>query len=55
MNMKKKMISLLLVLALVVGICPAAFAGEETVEEYVPSAAIADPEIILFVKKQQIE
>lgn len=28
MNMKKKMISLLLVLALVVGICPAAFAGE---------------------------
>lgn len=34
--MKKKMISLLLVLALVVGICPAAFAGEmDTAEEVV--------------------
>lgn len=39
MNMKKKMISLLLVLALVVGICPAAFAGEENAVDY---AAMAD-------------
>lgn len=36
MNIKKRMISLLLVLALVVGICPAAFAGEaETAEKEV--------------------
>lgn len=32
MNIKKRMVSLLLVLALVVGICPAAFAGEGTQE-----------------------
>lgn len=35
MNIKKRMISLLLVLALVVGICPAAFAGEGTQENEV--------------------
>lgn len=49
--MKKKMISLLLVLALVVGICPAAFAGEnETVlqediqEKMLQLLATAEPE-----------
>lgn len=46
MNMKKKMISLLLVLALVVGICPAAFAGEvdstKGTEIYLGTWLIAD-------------
>lgn len=47
--MKKKMISLVLVLALVVGICPAAFATGETVEEYKPSVALADQEIMDYL------
>lgn len=47
--MKKKMISLLLVLALVVGICPTAFAAEEQ-----PRYAITDEAVIIDYVKYEI-
>lgn len=42
--MKKKMISLLLVLALVVGICPAAFAMETAIDTYAESIVLVENE-----------
>lgn len=53
--MKKKMISLLLVLALAVGICPAAFAAEETKSSTILSSKEESNNLLRYGEREVIE